>query len=122
MSDYEKVSLATIGNGAAVERFNDALKEVLENLTDPNCDEKAIREITLKVKFKPEDLARGVIGYNIGIGVKMAPPHAVKSVIYAGKEKGEPVAYEQDIQQGDLPFDAGADIKEFKLKETKDND
>ena len=51
----EKVSLDTIGQGAAVERFNLALQEVFNNIQDANTSPKAAREVTLKLKIKPDE-------------------------------------------------------------------
>ena len=36
--DQEKVSLATVGGGAAIERFDIALQQVINNILDVNTD------------------------------------------------------------------------------------
>lgn len=52
----DKLSLANLKGGAAIEAFDLILKnEVLTNIQDPNTDTKPAREITLKVKFKPDE-------------------------------------------------------------------
>jgi len=49
------LSLANLKGGAAIEAFDLILNEVLTNIQDPNTDTKPTREITLKVKFKPDE-------------------------------------------------------------------
>ena len=51
----EKLSLANLGGGAAVEKFDTELQKVLDNIADPNTVENAGREVTLKVKIKPKE-------------------------------------------------------------------
>ena len=55
MRDMKELSLSTICDGAAVERFDYELQRVLENILDPNTEAKEPREITLKVKIKPTE-------------------------------------------------------------------
>lgn len=98
--DYVKVSLDTIGGGAAVGRFNDALQDVLENIFDPNVQRDKKREIHLVVKMFPTKDDPQKIHYEIHVKKKLSPPLAVDNVIYAGADRREGlVAYEQDIRQ-----------------------
>jgi len=52
--EYQVVSLASLCKGAAIERFDDELKKVLENMMDVNTG-VGPREIVLKVRLKPND-------------------------------------------------------------------
>lgn len=54
-SEKEGLSLASIKNGAAIEAFDLVLQDVLVNIQDPNTEAKDEREITLRVKFKPDE-------------------------------------------------------------------
>jgi hypothetical protein len=54
-STMHEVSLVTIGGGAAVELFDDALKEALRNIADPNTEAKTPRDIVLKVRIRPSE-------------------------------------------------------------------
>lgn len=59
------VSLATLGGGAAVERFDYELERVLQNIADHNTNATAVREVTLTVKIKPnEDRSFSVVDIN----------------------------------------------------------
>jgi len=51
LTKEEPLTLETLADGACVERFNDALLSVLENLADPNTGTKT-REVVLKVKIQ----------------------------------------------------------------------
>lgn len=51
----EQVSLSTLASGAAVERFDHELQRVIDNIADYNTDPKAVREVSLKVKIRPND-------------------------------------------------------------------
>ncbi|MBW2596738.1 MAG: replication terminator protein [Deltaproteobacteria bacterium] len=55
MGNKEGLSLANIKNGAAIEAFDLVLQDVLINIQDPNTEAKDEREITLRVKFKPDE-------------------------------------------------------------------
>lgn len=53
MEEREVLSLENICNGGVPEVFERELAEILSNMADVNTDPEAIREITLKFKFKP---------------------------------------------------------------------
>jgi hypothetical protein len=72
MEKEEGVSLETLGQGAAVERFNLALQDVLNNIQDVNTNAKAARVVTLKATIKPSE-DRGVGTIVVDVVSKMAP-------------------------------------------------
>lgn len=45
------ISLDKLADGAIAERLNAALKEVMENIADPNTDYKVKRKLTLEMVF-----------------------------------------------------------------------
>ena len=49
------ISFETIGNGALAAQFRQALAQVGRNIIDPNMDPEAVRGITIKLKFKPNE-------------------------------------------------------------------
>ena len=51
----EKISLANVRGGAVIEAFDEELAQVLDNINDPNTNPSAARELTLKLKIKPDD-------------------------------------------------------------------
>ena len=70
----ESLTLENIGLGAGVEKFTVALNQVLLNCLDPNTSEKAVREITLKVKIRPLNEMRTEAAVTIDCVPKLAPP------------------------------------------------
>lgn len=68
----ESVSLATLANGVAVERFDYELNRVLENIADYNTSATAMREVTLKIKLKPNE-ERSFSIVDIHASSKLAP-------------------------------------------------
>ena len=51
----EPVSLTNLGEGAAIELFNEELQKVLDNIVDPNTKPKQAREVVLRVKITPDE-------------------------------------------------------------------
>ena len=89
----DQVSLSTIGGGAAVERFDDELRRVLDNIIDPNTPPKAMRKVTLEVKIKP-DVDREIGQVEIVVKSQIAPAEAYETKFIIGKDMGRGVATE----------------------------
>lgn len=100
--EEEKVSLATLAQGAAVERFDYALREVLTNIQDPNTDWKQKRTINLKVIIEPdEDRQMGKV--TVACDSKMAPVRPFALNIFMGRDsQGKGVASEANPRQNEL--------------------
>ncbi|AJA42838.1 replication terminator protein [Clostridium tetani] len=74
------INLETFANGALAERMDQALKEVLENIADPNTDYKTKRKLTLEMKFVTgED--RELTEVEIIAKTKLAPKSSVSTKI-----------------------------------------
>ena len=91
------VTLTNLADGAALELFQEALTSVLRNISDPNTDAGAVREITLKVKIKANE-ERQVGDVSVSAAAKLASLKGVKTLVYIGKHAGEYVAVEQPRQ------------------------
>jgi len=103
-SKERTVCLETLRGGAAVERFNDALEEVLANVVDPNTSYKVKRKITLTVILAPEEDRKGV-DIEIKCETKLAPAKSVDGYAYIRKnEAGEVIATEYHPEQPELPM------------------
>lgn len=66
-------SLSDLMDGGVEERFNDALNKVWKNVYDPNTNPVATREVTLKIKIKPNE-RRDACDFNVDVVSKLAPP------------------------------------------------
>ncbi len=95
----EILDLARIGGGAATEKFEDECAKVLENILDVNTSETAAREITLKVKFKPNRV-RSSSDVEITCTSKLAPAVSHETSIFHGRDsRGQIKVAEQDLRQ-----------------------
>ena len=95
----ETVTLANLGGGAALELFNAELEKVLENITDPNTDPKAVRSITLKVTIKPDE-TRDLGDVGIQATSNLAGSRAyVTRLIFGRNQKGGAEAREFETQR-----------------------
>lgn len=114
----QEVSLATLGDGAAIERFDLALQEVLDNIQDINTDPKKAREVVMKVKISP-DQDRAVGKVSVEVVTKIAPVIPFGTHVFMGKNaSGRGIACEVDPKQGGI-FDppkaiATENVKVFK--------
>jgi hypothetical protein len=110
----ERLSIETLASGAAMERFDDALGEVLANILDPNTGRGA-REINLKVKFKPND-DRTMTEMKIECKAKLQSASDLTTHAYLGLDtKGRPEAHEIRPQQQPLtPFASSANVVSMK--------
>lgn len=110
----DEVSLTTIKGGAAVEKFDYVLSQILENIDDPNTEADAERAITLQVKMKPSP-DRDEVAYSIKVTPKFAPPKADGGMMYVGRRQGGLVAVDFNPKQPDMfDPDRGADIQPLR--------
>jgi len=98
------VTLETIGEGKLPDLFAAELARVLENITDPNTDNKSKRTITIAVSFKP-NRDGDAAAVEVKCGSKLAGIMTIESKVFIGMQQGKLVAVENDPRQGtfDLP-------------------
>lgn len=100
-TEVKRVALATLGSGAAAELFDAKMKEVLENIADPNTPWKNARVIRLEVKIYPNE-ARDYAAMEINATVRLAAYKGHEAHAHLGHESGELVAYEEEVKQPTL--------------------
>ena len=105
----KELTLAGLHDGAAVEMFQAALENVLENIGDLNTDHKSKREIRLTFAFTTNE-ERNVSDVVIQCGTKLAGMKGVQSLVYIGKHEGRTVAVEQPRQDEMFPSPGGKTI------------
>jgi cell division protein FtsX len=98
----KELTLAGLHDGAALEMFENALAQVLENITDLNTDHKEKREIRLTFQFTTND-ERNVTDVVVKAATKLAGIKGVQSLVYIGKHEGRTVAVEQPRQEDLFP-------------------
>ncbi len=94
----EIVTLASIGNGAALELFEKELQSVIANIADTNTSAKAKREIIIKVTIQPDEI-RGIGFAVLEVKSKLASVKPVSSTMYFGKKDGQLVAVQNNFTQ-----------------------
>ena len=100
MSDVPgQLSLATIGGGAALEKFQDELQKVVENILDPNTEAKTKRSIVIKVDIVPTP-ERNMGAILVSSTAKLAPTRSYGTRAFFGKDgTGNALAFEDDPKQ-----------------------
>ncbi len=80
-----KVGLETFAGGALQEKFSDAMKQVLENLMDPNTPWKNKRKIAIEVSFEQNE-ERDDVSVNVSVVTKLSPTKPIGTRMSIGKD------------------------------------
>ena len=95
--NLERISLATLHGGGAIEQFDDELDRVLQNITDINTGD-GVRSVTLKVEIRPDkDRSFGAVKVQVSSKVQPSIPFATQ--MFFGREKGRTVGLEHNPEQ-----------------------
>lgn len=87
MPEPKRLTLATLAEGALEELFQEALREVLKNLDDPNTDYKPVRKINFELGFQVDE-KRQLGDVTIKTSKKLAGVKAVTTNIVIGRHQG----------------------------------
>jgi hypothetical protein len=96
--NYELMSLESVNGGQAVALFNREVKKILTNVADENTEAKAVRSLTLVIKFRPED-DRGGAQVEVTHVTKLAPVKPSRSFAAFSYDGDDITAYQSDISQ-----------------------
>ena len=97
----EKVSLETLANGGALEKFDLAFQAVLDNIMDPNTLPEAKRSVILRVDIKPtKDRELGTT--EISCEPKLAPMKPLLTRLFMGMRGNKASAVESDPSQPNM--------------------
>jgi hypothetical protein len=98
----DPLSFENLGCGAAEEKFENALKKVLDNILDPNTRPNVAREVVLTVKIKPSE-ARTDAEVIIDCRIKLANDKPFPTKIFIGRNaQGSSEAHEINANQMQL--------------------
>ena len=104
----DKLSMATLRRGSAVEMVDEAIQRVLENVVDPNTDAKSKRRVTLTLTFAP-DKERESMGVDITVKTTMAPQASVATTAFIAHTRDGVACVEHDPRQPGLFQDDDAE-------------
>lgn len=97
------VTLATAGQGAALELFQHLLTKALEDIADVNQRAEKARVITLKFSLVPKDELREEAEMKVDASIQLANTRTVVSTVYLSKHDGDLIATEFNPKQ--MTFD-----------------
>ena len=107
-----QISLETFMNGAVNERVGEELKKVVENMMDPNTDEKQ-RKLIIEFKLKPDE-NRKTCSMEFVVKSKLRPAEAMGTTVMIGKTEN---GYDAAEIGNEVPGQLGIDTKTGKIKE-----
>lgn len=81
----EKINLEDFAGGALAEKINQALREVTENVQDPNTKATAKRKITCTFTFSPSE-QRDLVAASIDVKSSLAPSMGIATAFVMGKD------------------------------------
>ncbi len=81
----EKINLEEFAGGALAEKINQALREVTENVQDPNTKATAKRKITCTFTFSPNE-QRDLVAASIDVKSTLAPSLGIATAFVMGKD------------------------------------
>lgn len=97
---FEKNTLASFLGGGVEENYNYELNKIKKNIADPNTSSKAAREITIKIKFIPNE-ERQKISTSVSIVSKLAPSVPQETTLQLVSQKGNLEMFENiDVHPG----------------------
>ena len=118
MEEQKFIDLTNLGNGTAVERFEDGFKEVLENCMDVNTVQKRVRKVILEVTLLPNE-ERTEVAMSIKCETKLSPPSPVESIAFIGRKDGIAIAVEHNPEQERL-FENNNELEQQRKDGTND--
>ena len=96
-----KVSLINLGGGAAIEKFDDELQKVIQNILDPNTTLRP-RKVVLEVTLTPNE-TREISVTDIECTAKLAKVKPFKTTLFIGEdEEGATAVEAKNPNQGAL--------------------
>ena len=111
----QELDLATLGGGAAIERFQDELERVVANILDPNTEATKVRKITLTVSLKPHE-SREFAQAALRVTSSLAPAKDVGELAFFGRMRtGEIVATRRDPRQMEIGEEGEPDVRPINL-------
>lgn len=116
------INLNTVANGALLEKANLAVKQIFQNIYDPNTEPTKARKLTMTVTFKPNE-SRDLATALIDVKTALAPAKGANTNFIIGEDaEGVTGAEMKSGIPGQMFIDADGDLaddKGNKLSETK---
>lgn len=121
------INLNTVANGALLEKANQAMKQIIENIIDPNTDATKTRKLTMTVTLKPNE-NRDLAPATIDVKASLAPAKGVNTNFILGEDSAGATGAEMKSgipgqmfidQEGDIADDKGVKVDELEAQKEK---
>lgn len=119
MKEEKQLSLDRFANGAILEKFNQEIQKVSENIYDPNTSATAKRTITMKLEIKP-DAGRELGDTEIIVTSKLAPSKSVPTKLVFGYDNHHKKGIAKELKS-DMLGQLDLEELEQELKEKAEN-
>jgi len=113
MGGFTRLTAETLGNGEALSQLNEELDRAIENILDINKDPTAVRQVSLRVKFRPvkgKEREEYLIEYQADS--KLPPDSAGVQALFLAKKKGFVPQMEQLSLEDTFDEDTGELIEQ----------
>ena len=112
------IDITQLANGALVEDVHNALQQVYDNIADPNTKADGVREVVLKLKFKPGK-DRNYTGLTFAVTTKLQPVEPQEVPVFidrVGKDNRgfELAGPDEDPQRHRLPGVDAANVTQLR--------
>lgn len=107
-------SIIDFGGGEIVDRINYEMAKVVDNINNPNTDEKP-RKITVEIKLTPKN-NRQTVEMSTSVKSKLSPINSVSTAMRIQSDDTKVVAYEAD-GLGDGQIDIFGEVHQVKFIE-----
>jgi len=117
----DKLTFSTLAGGGLEEKLQYALKEIAENIADPNTDAKKTRKMTMTLTFKPNE-SRMISNLDIDVKTSLVAPVGISTTLMIDHDAHGKVVtseiYGKDPNQQVMDFDKGkvTDLRERSAK------
>lgn len=115
----ENFNINELAGGAIQEAISFALKDVFENIKDPNTDAEKARKLTITMELKPDE-SRQIIKTKISCKTNLVPVNSIITQLFLDKDGDKVVAKEllkHDPNQVDFSELETENDKIIKMKE-----
>lgn len=119
-----EVNLNEIANGALLERVNNDLQKIMENIYDPNTDATKARKLNITIALVP-DKNREVIATEINTKITLASATSVSTTMLLGKDTNTGKVVGRELAsgaKGQTYFDASGVIRNDEGKPIAEDD
>jgi hypothetical protein len=107
-------SIIDFGGGEIVDRINYEMAKVVDNINNPNTDEKP-RKITVEIKLTPKN-NRKTVEMNTSVKSKLSPINSVSTAMVIQTDDTKVCAFEAD-GLGDGQIDIFGEVHQVKFIE-----